>query len=287
MTEHSSIADVVDVVIGSFIFDLGRYLVAAALMSAIVWLLMKSDWRSRKIQARRATNADYRREILLSLRTVVVFVVVSVFTYIGHMSGWLAGKPQAASGLAITLYVLAMVFAHDAYFYWVHRAMHHPRLFRAFHRSHHRSVTPTPWAAYAFDLPEALVMALFMPLWLFLVPTPEVAIFVFLAIMIVRNVMAHAGLELHARGWASHPVLKWVSTTTHHDLHHSGNFNSNYGFYFTFWDKLMGTENPNYVGVFDEVTARPARADVPRLSGRLVMGGFLVATLTATALPLG
>jgi Delta7-sterol 5-desaturase len=34
--------------------------------------------------------------------------------------------------------------------------MHHPRLFRYFHRTHHRSVTSTPFAAYAFDLPEAL-----------------------------------------------------------------------------------------------------------------------------------
>jgi sterol desaturase/sphingolipid hydroxylase (fatty acid hydroxylase superfamily) len=148
-------------------------------------------------------------------------------------------------------------------------------------------VTPTPWAAYAFDVPEAFVMALFMPLWLFVVPTPEAAIFIFLAIMIVRNVMGHAGLELHARGWASHPILKYVSTTTHHDLHHSGSFGSNYGFYFTVWDKLMGTEHPDYVRIYDEVTARPARADVPRLSGRLVMGGFLALALTAAAVPLG
>lgn len=81
--------------------------------------------------------------------------------------------------------------------------------------------------------------------------------------MILRNGMGHAGLELHARGWASHPVLKWISTTTHHDLHHAGSFTHNYGFYFTFWDKIMGTEHPRYVDIYDRVTTRPNDASAP------------------------
>jgi Delta7-sterol 5-desaturase len=51
-------------------------------------------------------------------------------------------------------------------------------------------------------------------------------------------------------------VLKWISTTTHHDLHHAGSFNHNFGFYFTWWDKMMGTEHPDYVATFDRVTGR-------------------------------
>jgi Delta7-sterol 5-desaturase len=286
MQQEPLIDDIIGVIVGTFTFDLGRYLIAAGLMAAIVALLMRSDWRSRKIQARRATTADVRRELLLSLRTVAVYAVVGMLTMAGLRAGLITDGGESAGALANAGYVLAMVVAHDAYFYWVHRAMHHRKLFRHFHRSHHRTITPTPWAAYAFDVPEAVVMALYMPLWLFLVPTPHVAIFVFLAIMIVRNVMGHAGMELHGRGWASHPVLKWVSTTTHHDLHHSGGFGSNYGFYFTFWDKVMGTEHPDYVRIYDEVTAKPAKGDVPRLSGRLVMGGFLAAVLSAAALPL-
>jgi sterol desaturase/sphingolipid hydroxylase (fatty acid hydroxylase superfamily) len=36
--------------------------------------------------------------------------------------------------------------ALDAYFYGTHRLMHHPCLVRYFHRTHHRSVTPTGFA---------------------------------------------------------------------------------------------------------------------------------------------
>lgn len=237
-----------------FVFDFGRYAVAASLVAALVWALKRSHWRSRQIQKRTPSTADVRREFLASVRTVLVYVLVSIFVIWGVRNGVLR-KMDGNFGFAGNLLVLvAIIVGHDAYFYWCHRAMHHPRLFKHFHRFHHRTITPTPWAAYSFAVPEAVVMALFVPLWQYFVPTPGVVIFVFLLIMIVRNCMGHAGLELHARGWASHPVLKWISTTTHHDLHHAGSFNHNYGFYFTWWDKVMGTEHPDYVATYDRVT---------------------------------
>jgi Delta7-sterol 5-desaturase len=240
-----------------FEFDFGRYLIAASLIAGIVWLLKKTPWRSRQIQKRDATTADFRREFLASIRTVLVYVVVSIFVVWGIRHGILR-EFESSLGLWGNLGMLAAILiAHDTYFYWTHRAMHHPKLFKSFHRFHHRTIIPTAWAAYSFAIPEAFMMALFMPLWLFLVPTPGIVTFAFLMVMILRNAMGHAGLELHARGWASHPILKWISTTTHHDLHHAGSFSHNYGFYFTFWDKMMGTEHPDYVATYDRVTARP------------------------------
>ena len=54
--------------------------------------------------------------------------------------------------------------------------------------------------------------------------------------------------------------LGWNNTTTHHDLHHeTGRYN--YGLYFRWWDKLMGTEHPDYRRKFESIvsTARCAR----------------------------
>jgi Delta7-sterol 5-desaturase len=240
----------------SFAFDFGRYLIAATLVVTAVWLLKKTSWKSRQIQSRTAKLSDFQREFLASIRTVLVYVVVSMFIDLGFRNG-VFHEFGGQLGLLGNLGMLTLIIvAHDAYFYWTHRAMHHPKLFKSFHRFHHRTVTPTAWAAYSFAIPEAFMMALFMPLWLYFVPTPWVVTFTFLIIMILRNAMGHAGLELHTRGWASHPVLKWISTTTHHDMHHSGSFDHNFGFYFTYWDKLMGTEHPHYVDTFNRVTAR-------------------------------
>ena len=51
--------------------------------------------------------------------------------------------------------------------------------------------------------------------------------------------------------------VSWWNTTTHHDLHHSAG-NYNYGLYFTWWDRMMGTEHPEYKERFRAV-AKPIR----------------------------
>lgn len=56
--------------------------------------------------------------------------------------------------------------------------------------------------------------------------------------------MAHAGSELFPAGWVDNPWTDRIATTTHHDLHHSSGHH--FGFYFTLWDRWMGTEHPRY-----------------------------------------
>lgn len=247
----------------SFTFDMSRYLIGAGLIAGLVWLLGKTPWAARKIQRRKASRADFVREFGASVRTVLVFTVLAMPVVWAFEHGYLHSWSGTLTPLSYTLYLAAILLAHDSWFYWTHRAMHLPALYRSFHRFHHLTITPTAWTAYSFAIPEAAVSFLFMPVWLALVPTPNPVVFTFLALMILRNAMGHAGLELHPRGWAGHPLLKWISTTTHHDMHHGSSYNHNYGFYFTWWDKLMGTEHPDYVATFDRVTGARAVADQP------------------------
>ena len=247
--------------------DFSRYIVAAGVTSAIVWGMRRSTLAGRKIQAREATAADRRREFLQSMQTIGVYMLVSLFVVWGIDAVVLHRFAGSYGFWGDAALLAAVIVAHDAYFYWVHRAMHHPRLFRFFHRAHHRSVTPTPWAAYSFAIPEAVVMILFVPIWLFFVATPGWVMFLWINFQIVRNAMGHAGFELHPRWWLSTPLTRWINTTTHHDLHHSGGFNHNYGLYFTWWDKWMGTEHPHYVERFHTAvspTPAPARASLSR-----------------------
>ena len=243
-----------------FLFDGGRYVIGTVVMSAILWLVHRTWLRARIIQNRRAGRADYAREMLTSLRSVMIYALVSTPALWLQSNGYTVGDfTGKATAPIIALYVVVLLIAHDAYFYWTHRALHDPRLFKRWHRTHHRSVTPTPFAAYAFDWREAIVQAFFVSAWFCLVPTPFLAMFIFLGIMIIRNVWGHSGTELHPRGMADHPFWGLFTTTVHHDLHHSGGFNHNYGLYFTWWDRMMGTEHPRYREIFREVTARGAR----------------------------
>jgi len=268
-------------------FDLGRYLIAAGVMTLM--LLAFSGWaKARRIQRKRnATRKDYVREILSSLRTVLVFGVTTLATVIGIEAGVILLSIESAALFTVAWNFALIVVLHDAYFYWIHRAMHSKALFKATHLHHHKSRTPTPWTAYSFSSWEAAAEAAFVPLFLLVTSLLGLAfagfaMFLFLWHMIIRNVMAHAGHEIFPSGWVDNPLTSWISTTTHHDLHHSDR--GNYGFYFTWWDKWMGTEHPRYAEEFRK-NAQPIRfpAFGPRAAEKV---SVLLAALTAASVTL-
>lgn len=230
-------------------FDGGRYVIAAGALT--LFLLVFATWaKNRRIQrTRKASFVDYRREVLSSGRTILVFAVTTLATLVGREMGFINLKLLDPTLFTIVWQFVLMVLVHDAYFYWLHRAMHTKRLFRFTHLHHHKSRTPTPWTAYSFTMSEAFLEAAFVPLFLIItsqfgIAYAGYAILFYLWHQIIRNVMAHAGSELFPAGWVDNPWTDWISTTTHHDLHHSDR--ANFGFYFTWWDRWMGTEHPRY-----------------------------------------
>ena len=240
-----------------FAFDFGRYLISAVAVSAVVWIMMRTRMVSRKIQKRVATRGDISREVRQSVQSCIVYVLLTFIVIWGRNNG-IFQPITGSQGLVTDLMLLAgLIVVHDTYFYWTHRAMHSPLLFKRFHHAHHRSITPTPFAAYSFSIPEAFVEGSIVMVWVFFVATPGWVLFAFLAFQIIRNTMGHAGAELMPKWWLSTSLTSWINTTTHHDLHHNGGFNKNYGLYFTFWDKLMGTEHPKYAETFARVVATP------------------------------
>ncbi len=235
--------------------DLSRYLVAAGVLTFILAVFQRT-LAHRRIQPQRATAADLRREITFSLLTVLIFSLVGFGVFAGsHHGVFHVYRGDLPTPGRLLLEISVIVVLHDAYFYWTHRAMHHRWLFRRFHRLHHLSRTPTPWAAYAFAPLEAIVEAGILPLAALLLPMHELTVLTFVTHMIVRNVIGHAGIELFPRWWLRVPLLRALTTTTHHDLHHAhGRYN--YGLYFTWWDRWLGTTHPQYQQRFEALTQR-------------------------------
>ena len=139
------------------------------------------------------------------------------------------------------LSIIIYLTLHDMWFYWTHRWMHQPRLFRAAHAVHHASRPPTAWAAMAFHPWEALTGAVVIPGLVFLVPIHVGALGVVLAIMTLMGVTNHMGWELFPRRLVHGPLGRWLITASHHQRHHQ-RYDCNFGLYFRFWDRLCRTD---------------------------------------------
>jgi sterol desaturase/sphingolipid hydroxylase (fatty acid hydroxylase superfamily) len=128
------------------------------------------------------------------------------------------------------------------------------RVFPLVHRIHHLSTNPTPWTSYAFHPAESVVQALGVVLIVFVVPMHPLALVAFQTISIAVNVYGHSGYELYPRGWSRHPLGRWINTSVAHNAHHA-TARHNYGLYFLWWDRWMGTLDPGYDRGYDEARA--------------------------------
>jgi sterol desaturase/sphingolipid hydroxylase (fatty acid hydroxylase superfamily) len=266
MLEHASLPELALKVYPHVLqHDLLRYLIGAGGTFFLINVALSRPLAARKIRAERPGRAQIAREILASLRTVLIFSLVGLSIVLAARLGWfdLYANPAERGWIYFVLNVAVLIVAHDAWFYWTHRLMHRPRLFRLFHRLHHRSNNPSPWASYAFDVGEAIVNAIYLPIALLLMPSSVLAAFIFTAHMMLRNAIGHCGYEVFPARSDCRPLLGWLTTVTHHDLHHA-RAGTNFGLYFTFWDRIMGTEDPTYRDAFARAVGRS------RISDRIV-----------------
>lgn len=258
-TLTSYLAEILNVYPTIFAGDLLRYVLGAGGVFLLVNTLLSGVLRGRRIRERKLPDGQIRRELLTSFRTVLVFSLV------GGLAIWTSAKlglsqtyadPAGLGWLWFAVSVVILIVLHDAYFYWTHRIIHHPRLFRRFHRTHHRSNNPTPFTSYAFDTEEAVINAVYLLAMSLVLPLSYLAIFIFVVHMMLRNAIGHCGYEVFPRNADGRPYFDWLATVTHHDLHHA-EAGWNYGLYFTFWDRLMGTEHPRYHERFAAAVGHP------------------------------
>src|ERR1700749_3240653 len=242
----------------TMVFNLvSRYLLFTGLAYVFFYIWKKRKFWLSKIQQRYPDNKRVMNEIKSSFISMCIFGVVVLLTiWAGNNGLTMAYAPADKYGYVYYVFsILLMILLHDTYFYWTHRLLHWKPLFKAVHKTHHLSVNPTPFAAYAFHPVEAVVEVGIIPLVSFTIPHAAGTITVFVLYSLALNVLGHLGYELFQKGFATHRLFKWHNTSTHHNMHHSLN-KCNYGLYFNFWDRIMGTNHPHYEETFNNVIER-------------------------------
>jgi len=191
-------------------------------------------------------KASVRRDLHYSFLTILVFSGVACQILFMYLLGSTRIYIQVGERGWVYFFfsVAATVLMHDTYFYWTHRLMHLPAVYRRIHRLHH-TTQPTPVSAFAFHPGEALVHAAFLPLLVVFMPLHWAAIAAFMLFMTAMNVLGHLGFEPGSPGFLRLGIGKVANTSTHHHMHHR-NGRTNYGLYFRFWDRIMHTEDESY-----------------------------------------
>jgi sterol desaturase/sphingolipid hydroxylase (fatty acid hydroxylase superfamily) len=242
-----------------FIFSvtLFRYLIIGFIAFTVFYVIKRNKWAYKKIQLRFPAGSDYRREMSYSLLTALCFSIIGYllfFTPFRNYTKLYSRIPEYGLDYFFGSIVL-MLLIHDTYFYWTHRLMHHPAIYKWFHKVHHLSTNPSPWAAYAFHPLEAVVEAGIVVVLALMIPVHPLSIGLFLFIMIIYNVYGHLGYELYPVGFSKNRVGRWINTSVNHNQHHQF-FKGNYGLYFLWWDRWMGTLREDYDTQFDEIKNR-------------------------------
>jgi len=240
-----------------FLIIFFRYVLVAGLFVLIYYVGKKKLLPQIKINTRPRKDGQSRREILWSLLSSGVFSLISLFMIYFYQEGYtmIYYEWHLWDILYIPCSIFIALFLQDTYYYWLHRWMHRPRIYKLLHKVHHESVVTSPWTSFSFHPAESILQAISVPILIIIMPFHVIAVFMLLIIMTVTAVINHLDIEIYPRGFENHFIGKYLIGATHHSIHHT-KFLSNYGLYFTFWDAWAGTESPLYHKKIDERNKR-------------------------------
>ena len=239
-----------------FAVVIGRYLLVAGIFYGVFYLWFPHKWQQRKINNRGYKKDQFRKEVFWSAITALLFAVAGAGTLLlwqkGHTKVYFDENDYPLWWLPLRL-IIALVL-HETYYYWLHRWMHHPKIFKIVHKVHHDSNITSPWTAFSFHPIEGFFQAIFLPALLMFLPMHLYVLIIQLTIMTLSSVINHLDIEIYPKNFHKHFLGRWLIGATHHSLHHK-QFKYNYGLYFTFWDKWNKTESPLYEKLFEEKTS--------------------------------
>ena len=231
--------------------------VAVYFVTGIGMTVLNRRHPERKIQKERDGNKRMWVEIRSSMHALATSSMLLSAGFFAQRQGW-SMAPLEASWWSLPLMFIVSMLLYDAWFYWGHRLLHLPALYR-FHAPHHKSVAPTAWSNDSSTTLDTMIEhGYYLVIW-FILPMPPLALFAQRLFDQISGMIGHSGYEYFASKTSRWPSL--MICTAFHDLHHSA-FRYNYGNFFSLWDRLMGTVHPGYDAMVAdlETIGRPGEA---------------------------
>jgi len=149
--------------------------------------------------------------------------------------------PELPSFLEVCRDLLVFVLCEDFFFYWSHRALHHPLIYKHIHKQHHR-FKATIGIASEYAHPVEVLVSNSLPFLSgpLLMGPHIVTWWCWIVLRITETIDAHSGYSFPLSPFS---LLPFQGGSERHFFHHSHNLGS-YGSFFNFWDRICGTDRP-------------------------------------------
>lgn len=179
------------------------------------------------------STLNVAREIRMSVWSLAIMAGLSTPAEVAIQLGY--GKVYYSAREYGLLYLflspLAFLAFSDAIIYFIHRGLHHRLIYKHIHKAHHSFINTSPFAAFAFHPLDGFAQGVAYQIFVFLFPFHSAVHLISLALVSMWTINIHDRVSLGIPG---------VNGAAHHTIHHT-TFRSNYGQYFTLWDRVCGT----------------------------------------------
>ena len=150
-------------------------------------------------------------------------------------NGWAATTTFAQNPIWYVAWFAMMPAWGSFHFYWVHRLLHQPALYKHAHALHHRNINVGPWSGISMHPIEHMIY--FSSLLIhFVVPTSPMHILFHVYTFTLHPICSHSGFD----GLIGAGKKRVQLGDFFHQLHHRY-FECNYGTVEMPWDKWFGT----------------------------------------------
>ena len=169
-------------------------------------------------------------------------------------NGWVPTLDSfGASPVWFILFFFVIRFWQSFHFYWIHRLIHAPYLFKKIHHVHHRNVNTGPWSGLSMH-PLELLLYFSGILIHFVLPSHPVHVIFHMFALSLGALYSHSGFE-KLLFWNRETIKAW---SFHHQLHHRY-FECNYGSEEMPLDRWFGSFHDGTPDATQRIRARKKR----------------------------
>jgi len=180
----------------------------------------------------------------LAIKNIVMSHVLAVPYLAGLVFPIFQWRGMTQNSMPSLMVAVSQIFfsmlVEDTLFYWIHRILHHPRLYKHLHKQHHLYINTVSYAAEFSHPIEQTVSNVFPSYAGPILCNMSIDVFcIWTFLRLWETFESHSGFVLPYSPWEF--FLSVQGGAARHDFHHSHNKGS-FGSLFKFWDWFMGTD---------------------------------------------